>query len=119
MSIQDSDSERYLVSWLTLVRVGASFAAGTAAHSLYGLPDLPMAPTDFDLMRPRSLGLCKREREQVHVGTVLGVVRWKTLTLKELAALVFDLARRELSPLLTTAALELEPDIGSWGRGFS
>lgn len=45
---------------LTLVRVSASDPAGTATavHSLYGRADLPMAPTDFDLMSPRSLGLC-------------------------------------------------------------
>jgi len=79
-----------------------------------------MAPADFDLMSPRSLGLCTVEegkREKFRVGNVLGDFRWKTLTLKGLAALVFDLARRELSPLLTTAGLELKLDITRWGQG--
>lgn len=109
MSVQDAEphSGRSAGS-LTLVRVPASDPAGTAtaAHSLYGRADLPMAPTDFDLMSPRSLGLCTIEAEGAGFALVLCWVsfRLKPLTLKGLAALVFDLAR-------TTAALEL--DIGS------
>ena len=47
-----------LSALLTIVRVTAALPAGTAVQSLHVLL---MAPADFDLVSPRSLGLCRTE----------------------------------------------------------
>lgn len=71
MSVDRASRKARSAGSLTLVRVVASFPVGTVAHSLYGRADLPMAPTDFDLMSPRSLGLYTMEGErEIRVGTV-------------------------------------------------